>query len=507
MNGTDAKQSAGYFKEKATIGLSVFTGDEVVKAIMKATSHDLKAPKEKYMQKLVAASYGQYGSKPKEGLPLNEYIVRELEKRSHTHNWVVVLKTMVAFHRLLCDASDNMVETICYFRGVFNQAHIKNLSQTNDSAGQAYFIAQYVTYLEERSAMQSTLGKGRRIEIPEFEDYLNSLNAEALQPVFGALLRLLEALSVVQYREIIVNNFCTMEAYQLLVKDGKRLFQLLAKRIIYILDGFEELILPEKKRWFALYKRYESAFLSLKAFFDAILRSSKVFVEPVPQLKPLPPSLGARLESDIRASEVPTEAPCSLESLGIRSSEDTRVKPKEEVLKAPPQPKPQPQPQPQAQAKQAPQPKAVVPPKPAAPTFSMDDLFASPSEPVKAAQPAPAYDPWAAQQAPPSSQSATAQPQWNTGAPADWSTGAPQQWGSGTPSAPSNQNVQAPPAQYQGFSSGTPSPMMSSPPAASPAPTTSPAPMGVQGTAMPPTSSKRANDPFKDLYDQSHRNF
>jgi hypothetical protein len=493
MNGTDAKQSAGYFKEKALIGLSTFTGDEIDKAVFKATSHLLKAPKEKYVQKLVAASYGQYGSKPKDGIPLNEYIVRELEKRSHTHNWIVVLKTMVAFHRLLCDASDAMVESICYYRGVFNPSHLKNLAESSDGAGQAYFISQYMTYLGERCNGQIALGKGRRIEIPEFEEYLQTLNADALQPVFEALLRLLEAVSLVQYREIIVNNFCTMEAYQLLIRDGKRLFQLLAKRVIYILDGFEELTLPEKKRWFAFYKRYDSAFLSLKAFFDSILRSSKVFVEPVPQLKPLPPALAARLESDIRASEVPTEAPCTLESLGIRSTEDTRVKPKEEVLKAPPQPQPQSTPQSNVEEPAKP----VAPPNPAVPTFTMDDLFASTPEPVKVIPPAAtAFDPWAPQQLVAPAQPVAAQGQWDTGAPTGWSTGVPQDWGSGAPiSAPTQSLQPQAPAPYQAFSPGSPTPV---PCLQQPV---------FQSGSMPPSATKKPNDPFKDLYDQSHRTF
>ncbi|KPA78989.1 putative clathrin coat assembly protein [Leptomonas pyrrhocoris] len=488
MNGTDAKQSAGYFKEKAVIGLSNFTGDEIDKAIMKATSHALKAPKEKYVQRLVAASYGQYGYKLKEGLSHNEYIVRELEKRSHTHNWVIVLKTMVAFHRLLCDASDDMVETICIFRNVFNQSHLKNLAQTNDGAGQAYFITQYMVYLEERCAMQNALGKCHRIELPQFEEYLNTLNPDTLQPVFEVLLRLLETLSVVQYREVIVNNFCTMEAYQLLVKDGKRVFQLLAKRVIFILDGFEELTLPEKKRWFGLYRRYESAFLSLKAFFDAILRSSKVFVEPVPQLKPLPPSLAARLESNIRASEIPTEVPCTLADLGIRSAEDKRVEPEKEVLKATP---------PQPQAQPAPQPKTVAPPKPVVPAFSMDDLFVSTPEPAKAAPlpAAAAFDPWASQQPVSSAQPVAAQAQWDSGAPTGWSSGPPQEWASGVPAPAQPQSSQQAPALYQGSSTASPAPEMSPPQTAS------------QSTSKPATAPKKANDPFKDLYDQSHRNF
>ncbi|KPI84353.1 putative clathrin coat assembly protein [Leptomonas seymouri] len=485
MNGTDAKQSAGYFKEKAVIGLTAFTGDEVEKAILKATSHMLKAPKEKYVQKLVAASYGQYGTKLRDGIPLNHYIVRELEKRSHTHNWIVVLKSMVAFHRLLCDASDEMVEAICRYRNIFCKTHLKSLAESNDGAGQAYFIEQYVKYLEERCASQTALGKGRRIEIAGFEEYLKTLNARALEPVFENLLCWLEALSAVQYREVIVNNFCTIEAYQLIVKDGKRLFQLLSKRVIFILDGFAELTLPEKKRWFDLYRRYESAFLSLKAFFDSILLSSKVLVEPVPQLKPLPRSLAARLECEIRASSVPAEAPCTLADLGIRSTEDKRQK-AEEIIEAPLPP----------QAQTVSQPTTVIPPKPAIPSFSMDDLFVSSPEPAKAAPAATAaVDPWAPAPTMQPVQGGGGEVQWDSGAPTGWPTGAPQEWGSGVPSCMQSQSPQQLPPPWPDASTVSPTAAKNSQQAF------------CENSTMPSATSKSASDPFKSLYDQSHRNF
>lgn len=479
MNSTDTKQSAGYFKEKATIGLSTFSGDEIVKSILKTTSHLLKAPKEKYMQKLVAASYGQYGSGLKEGLPINEFITRELEKRSHTHNWIVVLKTMVSFHRLLCDASDSMVETICCYRNVFNPSHIKNLADTADGAGQAYFITQYMNYLEERCIMQSALGKGRRIEIHEFEEYLETLNANSLQPVFEILLRLFEAVPAVEYREAVVNNFCTMEAYQLLVRDGKQLFQHLAKRVIFVLDGFEEFLLSEKRRWLDLYRRYASAFASVKQYFDSILCSSRVFLEPVPQLKPLPDSLLTRLEGDIRASEMAKEGPCTLESLGIRRSEDLRVDTKDEKIK-PPRP-----PEPVALK----QPEAVPAHTPAAPAFSLDDLFVASQEPVKPVEPTASPVSWT-----PSPPAATS---FHHGSEQfQWDTGVPQNWGSGGPiPLQANALPPAPPPPHV-FSGGVP------PPAGEGAPY--PLVQSPSKQPPPPVRFKKPADPFKDLYDSCH---
>ncbi|CAJ1026422.1 clathrin coat assembly protein, putative [Leishmania guyanensis] len=482
MNNTDAKQSAGYFKEKATIGLSTFSGNDVVKAILKSTSHLLKAPKEKYLQKLVAASYGHYGSEMKEGLPINEFIVRQLEKRSHTHNWIVVLKTMVSFHRLLCEASDSMVETICCYKSVFKRSRIKNLANSADGAGQAFFITQYMAYLEERCVMQSALGRGRRIEIPEFEEFLKTLNVELLEPVFEILLRLLEAVPVVEFREAVVNNFCTMEAYQLLVRDGKRLFQHLAKRVIFVLDGFEEFSLPVKRRWLDLYRRYASAFASIKQYFDSILCSSRVFVEPVPQLKPLPVSLLARLEGNIRASEVTKDEPCTLESLGIRCGEDVRVDTNEEKILPPLASEPA----------VAEQPDAVAARTLGAPSFSLDDLFVSKQESSKPMQPASIPVSWPSSAPPATSlQCGAEQCQVNTFAPGNWSTGAPQNWETGIPTT-----FQVSVAQQQPFFSG-------GVPLAGENASEGAAQLASKPTRLP-APSKKPVDPFKELYDRSH---
>ncbi|KAG5493011.1 hypothetical protein JKF63_01592 [Porcisia hertigi] len=488
MNNTDTKQSAGYFKEKLTIGLSTLSGDEIVKAVMKVTSHLLKAPKEKYIQKLVAASYGQYGSGMKEGLSINAFVVRELEKRSHSHNWIVVLKTMVSFHRLMCEASDEMVETICCFRNIFMSTHIKNLADSTDGAGQAYFISQYVTYLGERCSIQSALGKGRRIDIPAFEEYLSTLNAKSLQPVFENLLALLEAVSAVEYREAVVNNFGTMEAYQLLVRDGKQVFQHLARCVIFVLDGFGEFSLPEKLRWFELYRRYTRAFVFIKSFFDSILRSSRVFVEPVPDLKCLPGSLLTRLENDIHMSKMPKEESCTLDSLGICTSEDARAE-TEEKIPHPPEPEPD-----------VANPSESVTSRPlAGVAFSMDDLFVSNQEPLKPGRSSLSPTSWTPSPQPAVSCQCGAEPlQWDTGAPSNWSSGVPQNWGSGAP-ATFEANTSLSPAQQQCTFLGS----------ARAFPEGGPYSIGEleQGQAPLPAQTKASTDPFKELYERSHLDF
>jgi hypothetical protein len=263
----DGKKGGGYLKEKFIIGLSRITNDEVERAILKVTSHMLKAPNEKHMLRLIAATHGHFNCGNQQHGDINAYIVAELEKRAHTHNWIVVLKTMVAFHRLMTDGSVEVNRILNANRNAFCLRHIKDLADSPDGAAQKSFIEQYIRFLEERNIVTQRLGLVPRFESEEFNDKLKSMDPETLAPTFEMLLQELEALVGIEFRETIVDNFCTFEAYRKTVIDGKRLYALLASRVMTVLEQFEDFSLPLKKTWLRLYTRYHKASKILAKFF------------------------------------------------------------------------------------------------------------------------------------------------------------------------------------------------------------------------------------------------
>ncbi|CCW66106.1 unnamed protein product [Phytomonas sp. Hart1] len=324
MKNSDVKVSSGYFREKATIGLSILTGNQIDKALMKSTSHMLKAPKEKYVQLLLSASYNHCYEIKKNGLSVSKYIVRTLIKRLQTYNWVVVMKTVVVFHRLLSDGSDKIVQDICDEKNIFSP--LKRFSDTYIVTFQRYFIEQYMGYLEERRISQKFIGVSRRIATPSFEEYIGSLNVELLFPIFESLLTILEALGNIKYSDQIVNNFCTMVAFEALVKDGKLIFKLLSTSMVFVLNGFEEFTVSLKKTWLNIYIRFTRAIGGLKNFFDSITKSSRVFTEEVPILR-LPSEKVLRdLQLNVFESTMPDVEICTLEGIDIHKE----VKPQPE---------------------------------------------------------------------------------------------------------------------------------------------------------------------------------
>ncbi|RNF12489.1 putative clathrin coat assembly protein [Trypanosoma rangeli] len=328
-------RGAGYLKEKAIIGLTRVTGDELDRAIMKVTSHMLKAPKEKHMQRLLATTYGHYKSNTRDGKSICRYIVSELEKRMHTHNWIVVLKTLVTFHRLMSDGSSEIIFCIQQNPNLFCFHNLKDFTKSAGGAAQSLFIQQYLSYLEERAVLQGVIGLENRLESVEFSSVLRSMDVGSLQVCFKALLANLIALVNVEYREEIVNNFCTLEAYQKIVDDGKIFYQLLSNRVIFILDGFSDFSVALKSVWLELYRSYSVTVERLRLLFDSILDSYRVFVKPPPRLKPLPAYFAEQLENCVRLDKIPMQnITQSLRSLGICGSGVTT--PANETVEKPP---------------------------------------------------------------------------------------------------------------------------------------------------------------------------
>lgn len=374
----DAKKGGGYLKEKFIIGLTRFTSDEVERALMKVTSHMLKAPNEKHMERLLQATFGQYNSGSVDHGDVNRYILEELEKRTHTHNWVVVLKTFVAMHRILGAGSLPMQRAIGQRLGIFCGRNIKDLADSPEGAAQKSFIEQYIRYLEERSISQHKMidsGVTERLEQhTELLAVLSRLSVEDLMPPFELLLSMLEVLAKIEFRPTIVDNFLTLEAYRMVVCDGKRLYHMLTNRIMFVLEAFEDQPLPLKNKWLKLYMRFDSSAKKVGRLFDQMNASTLHWGETIPSLKLLPESILRKLEDDIKYSEVKTEdLSALLGAAAISEDRGPRV-----ASTSPPQATPE------QVTERAPKAEPSLPP-PAQKAAAIDDLFGPPE--VKAAPP------------------------------------------------------------------------------------------------------------------------
>eukprot|EP00796_Vickermania_ingenoplastis_P001781 gene1781-1078_t len=320
------KTSGGFFKDKATVGFNTLTGDKVDVALIKATSTELEAPREKYVLRLIDyVTHGNKGKFLKEGKPIEHYIISDLRKRTHSHNWVVVLKSYIVLHRLAMDGSLSFNQAL---KGtvVFDYMTIKNLEKTTQGARHKLFIMQYVSYLRARTNISTAADYGWRLEEERGDVELHAYTIDAL-------LNAIDHYIEIPFREETVDNFASLEAYRLLIIDGKNLYRQLSIRILDMINKFHDESTASQRKYRQLYVRYDGAVEILKNFFDTLRASSLIFKEPIPSLKPLPNSVPQLLDEMMEAkrnsmggstTSVRSETP-SMAASRRREEEDQRL--------------------------------------------------------------------------------------------------------------------------------------------------------------------------------------
>ncbi|GJN39217.1 hypothetical protein PR202_gb28321 [Eleusine coracana subsp. coracana] len=146
------RKAYGAIKDSATVGLAkVNSGGRDHKdldvAVVKATTHVERPPKERHLAAIFAATSS---SRP---LADVSYCVHALARRlSKTRNWVVALKTLIVIHRTLRDGDAAFREELLSYRRRGHALQMSNFK--DDSSPRAWdcsaWVRTYALYLEER---------------------------------------------------------------------------------------------------------------------------------------------------------------------------------------------------------------------------------------------------------------------------------------------------------------------------------------------------------------------
>lgn len=277
------KTSGGFFKDKAVVGLNTITGDRIDVAIIKVTSTTVEAPREKYLHYLVhALRYGDRGKQTKNGKPIRDYIISELTKRTHSHNWIVALKSLIVLHHCCRDAPSSELGNTLERKRTFNYMKIKNVEKSLSGSQQKLFIIQYVDYLK-------LLAKVLPCQVSGTDLPVEAINLTSVEGTH--LLQTAEQLAEVTYRDETVDNYITLEAFRLLLKDGSNLYAHIALGLKSMLEcavttNSPAVILDK----LPLLRRATDAMSALRNFCVCLDRTTTVFRALIPDL-PEPPTI------------------------------------------------------------------------------------------------------------------------------------------------------------------------------------------------------------------------
>ncbi|XP_062229715.1 putative clathrin assembly protein At5g57200 [Phragmites australis] len=319
------RKACGAIKDSATVGLAkVNSGGRERKdldvAVVKATTHVERPPKERHLAAIFAATSS---SRP---LADVSYCVHALARRlSKTHNWVVALKTLIVIHLTLRDGDAAFREELLSYRRNGHALQMSNFK--DDSSPLAWdcsaWVRTYALYLEERLECFRVLRydiESERLRPaegnPKGQSRTRSLGKDDLLDQLPALQQLLFRLVGCQPEGAAFGNYLIQYALALVLKESFKIYCAVNDGIINVVDVFFDMTKLDAIKALDIYRRTGNLAKCLSDFYKLCrgLELARNFQFPV--LREPPSAFLGTMEEYIR--EAPRTAPVPNKAIEYR---------------------------------------------------------------------------------------------------------------------------------------------------------------------------------------------
>jgi len=257
---------------------------EMEKAVIKATKHNTKPPKEKHVRRLIVYNHEQSHR-------IGE-LINLLAKRLEIPDWIVVMKTLITFHRLLKDSRQQFISEMRYRSAIFNLRRFADMTSP-EAHHQSIFVRKYSQYLEEKVLVY-------KIANVEFEKDTVATKNMTVDESFEKIPRLqsqLNALLNCRASKDHINNNIIATAFTLLLKDSFKLYSALNDGIINILENYFNMLKPNATKALEIYRLFTKETDGIIQFFEISKRFSR---SDLPELQHAPTTLVEALEAYIK---------------------------------------------------------------------------------------------------------------------------------------------------------------------------------------------------------------
>eukprot|EP00249_Psilotum_nudum_P023444 c28875_g1_i2 orf=666-2153(+) len=269
MSGGSTQQSLrkalGAIKDSTSVGIAKVNSDfkDLDVAVLKATSHVERPPKEKHVRTLFAATSAV---RPRADVAS---CIQALAKRlSKTQNWTVALKSLIVIHRTLREGDPTFREELlnyCVTRGqILNLSHFKDDSSPNAWDFSAW-VRTYALFLEERLECFRVLKYD--VEAERFSR-MKELDTVDLLEQLPPLQQLLYRIMGCQPEGAAFSNYVIQYALNLVLKESIKLYQAISDGIINLVDKYFEMQRHDAVKALDIYRRTGQQNQKLSEFYE-----------------------------------------------------------------------------------------------------------------------------------------------------------------------------------------------------------------------------------------------
>ncbi|KAF5789563.1 putative ANTH domain, ENTH domain, phosphoinositide-binding clathrin adaptor, domain 2 [Helianthus annuus] len=321
------RKAYGALKDSTKVGLAKVNSEfkHLDVAIVKATNHVERPPKDRHVKKIISATSAVV---PRADVA---YCIHALYKRLlKTKNWIVAIKTLIVFHRILREGDPSFREELLNYSQRVQLFQISSFK--DDSSPLAWdcsaWVRTYGMFLEERlecfrmlkydmeteCSTRRAPGKGyNRIRI---------MNGDELLEQLPAMQQLLYRLIGCQPEGAAYYNYLVQYALALVLKESFKIYCSINDGIINLVDLFFDMPKHEAVKALNIYKKAGKQAEYLAEFYDYCRHLDFASNFQFPMLRQPPPSFLVTMEEYIR------EAP-SMGSIPLRRLEYEKIKEEE----------------------------------------------------------------------------------------------------------------------------------------------------------------------------------
>ncbi|CAL8316647.1 unnamed protein product [Merluccius merluccius] len=223
------------------------TGSDMARAVCKATTHEVMAPKKKHLEYLVSATNATNVNIPQ--------MADTLFERATNASWVVVFKALVTSHHMCVQGNERFIQYLASRTSLFN---LSNFIDKTGSHGydMSTFIRRYGRYLNEKAFAYRQMAFDFTKVKKGADGVMRNMTTEKLLKGMPVLQTQIDTLLEFDVHPKELNNGIINAAFLLLFKDLVKLFASYNDGIINLLDKYFKMKKSDCKEALEIYKRF-----------------------------------------------------------------------------------------------------------------------------------------------------------------------------------------------------------------------------------------------------------
>ncbi|XP_077407984.1 clathrin coat assembly protein AP180-like isoform X11 [Vanacampus margaritifer] len=269
------------------------TGSDMARAVCKATTHEVMAPKKKHLEYLVSATNTTNVNIPQ--------MADTLFERATNASWVVVFKALVTTHHMCVHGNERFIQYLASRTSLFNLSNFIDKTGSN-GYDMSTFIRRYGRYLNEKAFAYRQMAFDFTRVKKGAEGVMRTMTTEKLLKGMPVLQTQIDTLLEFDVHPKELNNGIINAAFLLLFKDLVKLFASYNDGIINMLEKYFKMKKSDCKEALEIYKRFLTRVTKIGEFMK-LAETVGVEKNDIPDINYAPSSILESLETHMNGLE------------------------------------------------------------------------------------------------------------------------------------------------------------------------------------------------------------